>query len=823
MSIEGLDGTTGNDKIGGDSGANILQGLQGNDTLYGGAGNDVYRFELGHGQDVIIDAPYLSEDIIDANGNFNSALYTATWTDLGFGPTAQGDRFRYRLVITRNGTGTEVYRSQDSVDFIYTSAQGAAPSPANWPYTGGQWLNGAGRTGNGNQTTRETLQSGNGGNDTISLGAGIGLTDLTFTRLNSGADLQISYQGGNTITITGQNNSDTAIEWLQLADGITADLTRLRVLGEAATADGDFMVGSSVANTLQGLAGNDVLSGLAGNDTLSGGDGDDVIEGGLGNDSIDGGNDSGFGDTASYASSSQWVNVNLESGAPPSGGGNITNNHALGDTLVRVNGIATIENLIGSRTGNDTLRGDSRINRLWGLGGNDNIDGRGGDDFLYGGDGNDTLHGNDGNDILTGDDGDDTLWGDNGNDQITGGLGTDELIGSAGDDVLDGGDDDDTLTGEAGSDVLIGGAGWDQLSGGDDDDQLSGGEGDDTLYGGEGTDTLTGGAGNDWLDGEGGDDTFVFDANSGEDYVFDVSGENRIVIHGATSDQIWLSRSGDDLRIGVIGGTTTIRVVSYFIPDLTLLNEIALDTHSLFLATAAPLIDAMSLESSETTPESMPGAISSLLGNYWFAGNSSAPIVQDQTLNTNEDTPPTGAVGAIDPDANIVSYALQTAATFGNVSVNATTGAWTYTPNANANGTDSFQIVVTDADNQTAVQTVTVQVAPTNDAPTNINLTGSPAGISERDHPITTGPLAAITLGTLSAIDGDSGDSHVFSVADSRFEIVNGNTLRLRAGVALDYEATPTVSVDVTVRDLAGGAGSLSYTKTFVFNVLDVT
>ncbi len=340
-----------------------------------------------------------------------------------------------------------------------------------------------------------------------------------------------------------------------------------------------------------------------------------------------------------------------------------------------------------------------------------------------------------------------------------------------------------------------------------------------TLYGGEGNDELTGGAGDDWLDGEGGDDTFVFDANSGSDYVFDASGENRIVIHGATTDQIWLTRVGDDLRIGVIGGTSTITVVGYYYPDPTLLNEIALDTHSLFLATAAPLIDAMTLASPEETPATLPGPIAALLGNHWFFGNSSAPIVQNQTLSTNEDTPLTGSVGAIDPDANIVSYDLQTAATLGNVVLNALTGAWTYTPNANANGTDSFQIIVTDADNQTAVQTVTVQVAPTNDAPTNITLTGAPAGIGERDHPISGTQLNAVVLGTLTASDGDAGDSHVFSVTDARFEVVNGNTLRLRAGVALDFEATPTVSVDVTVQDLGGGAGSLAYTKTFVFNV----
>ncbi len=436
-SIEGLEGTTGNDRLGGDADGNVLRGIQGNDTIYGGAGDDIYEIELGHGQDVLLDGTYETHEIVDVNGELNTSLYTATWTDLGYGWTAEGDRYRYRVVVTRNGTGEEVYRSRDYIDFVYPSARTSMSSPLVWPFADGQWLAGASRTGNGVQATREVIGSGDGGRDTLDFGAGIGLTDLTFTRINSGADLQIAYQGGNSVTLAGQNDANRAIESLQLNDGLTVDLTSLRVLGEAATAQTDFMVGGTGADTLEGLDGDDVLSGLAGNDTLRGGNGNDTIEGGLGNDTIDGGSDSvsgggtpatgdltqAFGDTVRYVRSTAAVTVNLESGQTLGG-------HAQGDIIVRVSGISTIENIVGSELYNDRLTGDSRANRLFGLGGNDIIDGRAGDDVIVGGDGHDNLRGGDGEDNLSGDEGDDTMRGDNGNDLLSGGAGVDLMEGT---------------------------------------------------------------------------------------------------------------------------------------------------------------------------------------------------------------------------------------------------------------------------------------------------------------------------------------------------------------------------------------------------------
>ncbi len=58
------------------------------------------------------------------------------------------------------------------------------------------------------------------------------------------------------------------------------------------------------------------------------------------------------------------VSINLESGTVSGG----TGSHAIGDVIVRVNNVSTIENVVGSEGFGDTLTGDSRANKLSGTG-----------------------------------------------------------------------------------------------------------------------------------------------------------------------------------------------------------------------------------------------------------------------------------------------------------------------------------------------------------------------------------------------------------------------------------------------------------------------
>lgn len=876
-SIEGLEGSAFNDRLGGDSGDNVLRGLAGNDTLMGGAGDDTYEIDASNGQDTINESVFSTEEIVSANGTLNTALYNFSWTYLGTTTISSGaTRKAFRLVITRIGSGEEVYRSVDFTDYLFNTSVSnsmALPAASSWVHSRWNTSLGVMRSFAGSQINNQLVvrdivnTTQDGGYDTLEFGAGIGLSDLTFTRPTA-TDVRITYGSSQYVTLQNQTDQNRSVDVLSLRDGLAANLNFLVLVGETASAEGDLVVGDSAANTLNGLAGDDVLSGMGGADVLNGGDGNDILEGGAGGDTLNGGSDSvslgapidaanpgSYGDTIRYVRSTAGVTIDLA--ARTASGG-----HAASDTITQDGAYASIENVVGSEGFGDTLRGDARANRLAGLGGNDTLEGRAGNDMLAGNAGNDILRGGDGDDNITGDDGDDTLEGGNNNDFLSGGAGIDTMTGDAGDDVLIGGDgndimhgnaDNDTMSGDGGNDQMWGDAGVDEIDGGDGDDTVSGGDGDDRLYGsagsdqlagdlgndkldggdgndtlsgGDGNDTLTGGTGNDSLSGDAGDDTYIFDASSGSDVIVDSAGTNGIVFKEVNAANLWITRSGNDLRIGVIGGAPFVTVQGYYASTSpTRIASITVGERVLDLATAAPLIAAMTAHSTSVPSARLPDALAGMIDDYWNGTLDTSPVVTNQVLSTNEDTVLNGSVAATDPNNNITGYTVHSAPTHGTLNLNATTGAWSFTPATNYWGSDAFQVRVTDADGNTATQTVSVTINSVNDAPTAINASGLVTSINERDKPVLGSPSPAIVLATLSVTDPDAPDpgdfaSHTYSVNNSAFEVVGGQ-LRLRAGVALDYETATSASVTVTATDRNGAGLSVARTFTFAVNNQD--
>jgi VCBS repeat-containing protein len=85
-----------------------------------------------------------------------------------------------------------------------------------------------------------------------------------------------------------------------------------------------------------------------------------------------------------------------------------------------------------------------------------------------------------------------------------------------------------------------------------------------------------------------------------------------------------------------------------------------------------------------------------------------------QDVTTAEDTAVAITATATDPDGDPLTYTVSGAA---NGTVSGSGGSFTYTPNTDFNGTDSFTITATDGDGETATQTVNVTVTAVNDAP----------------------------------------------------------------------------------------------------------
>lgn len=793
-SIENVTGGSAADNIGGDAYENELDGAGGADTLMGGAADDTYIWNTTSGADTIREGAFVVEEVITTTGTL-AAGYTTTWTNTG--TVSAANKFYWRLEV--RGPGNELVYEYALYSY---GANTAMPAPTAWNVAG--WKPGFAKT-NGNQVTRDKFDTAVSGGDadTIEFGSGISLSDLTFIRAAAGVanatgpDLIVRYNNAATTQITIANHFTTygGIETLQFRDGLSVSLASVLSASSTAalngTANDDLIVGQTgtLNDLLYGGDGNDALSGLAGVDQLYGEAGDDVLEGGAGADRLDGGTNAvdGKGDTVRYIKSAA-VTIDLQKTTAQAGG------DAAGDTLFG------IENVVGSQTGNDNITGDANANRIDALDGNNTINGKAGDDVLISGAGTDTIYGDLGDDNISSGDGNDILWGGDGNDVLFAGVGNDQLRGEAGDDQLLGGEGDDSI-----------------LDGGIGNDEIYGDAGNDTLIGGDGNDTLGGGTGSDSLSGGIGDDIYFVQSNDGSDTIVDADGTNIISFDsGITHDRIWLTQAGSDLKIGVIGENTLLTVTNFFASSTpSRIKSIQTTTHAIFLdhPDVLNLISAMTAAST-TVPTALPQAIADVQGRYWHQGGKAKPIAPAaaRAVATNEDTAIAidGNYGVIDHDSNVNGYQLKADAAPSKgviTNFNAATGAFSYTPNANVNGTDQFVVIVTDADGNATELPVTVTIASVNDAPTGIAVKNGGTLSVVESTPSTILAVGTI-IGELEAIDSE-GDAFTFTLvndAGGRFTLSADGKLSIADPASINFEAAPSHIVRVRVTDALGAS-----------------
>lgn len=176
-----------------------------------------------------------------------------------------------------------------------------------------------------------------------------------------------------------------------------------------------------------------------------------------------------------------------------------------------------------------------------------------------------------------------------------------------------------------------------------------------------------------------------------------------------------------------------------------------------------------------------------------------------------------GSVLSNDTDPNSADVlsvtAMDVTGTVGSV-INNGDGTFDYDPNGQFESlafgqqtTDSFSYTVSDDDGGSSVAVVTITINGQNDAPTDISLSNS--SVAENAD--------GAVVGTLTTTDPDAGDTHTYTVDDTRFEVVGGQ-LKLKSGQVLDFEAEASVSVSVTSTD----AQSAPVNRVFLLSVTDV-
>ncbi|MGH8618703.1 MAG: putative Ig domain-containing protein [Burkholderiales bacterium] len=612
-------GGDGFDQLLDDAGANTFEGGRGNDLLRGSQfDHDVYRFNLGDGQDVLIDraTPYAPNRIVLGTGITPGMLhFDGAFLHVG----DAGDRIELVWTGLEGGHPGSVvgeFAFEDGTVLSYPELLAATLMlpPVGTPTEGSDFLRGGAAADAIDGLGGNDSIVGQGGDDTLAGGAGddtlFGGDGADVLAGGAGNDTLQGERGGDTYLfgrgagedVLFENDPDPAnVDTVRFGpDVIPAELDilrddrnvyitlaggadRLTILGwgdgqahrieRFEFADGTVWTGEQLIDrsafgvpdlVINGTAGADVLMGGAGNDTLRGGAGNDVLDGGTGDDRLEG----GTGDDAYVFGRGYGHDVAVD--ADPAAGNE--------DAVWLAFGIAPEEVTLTRDDTNVYLAlpdGEQLTLANWMLGEADRIE---------------TIRFAMGTGVvwdsaeildraiplpppgegLNGTAGDDVLFGTFQDDAMHGYAGQDIIYGNEGHDTIDGGSGDDTLYGGTENDALYGGDGNDALYGEDGDDTLDGGAGADVLEGGAGADSLTGGAGADVLRGGAGGDTYHFGPGAGADVLFDPDATagviDRVVLEGGlTPAQVTAVRSLDDLVLTVDGTGDRLTVAAWFI------------------------------------------------------------------------------------------------------------------------------------------------------------------------------------------------------------------------------------------------------------------
>lgn len=492
---EKINGSADNDTITGLAGSDTLSGAAGNDFLDGGVDNDSLDGGVGDdtliggtGKDTLVGGS--GDDELNG-GDDNDKLTADAGSDtlnggMGADVMSGGDGDDYYFVDNLKDSVNEINKVQttggnDTVESVLLNYTLSA-NVENLVLAGVEASNGSGNKSNNVITGNlaDNFLKGDEGNDSLvgnegvdTLDGGLGMdtleggddSDIYF--MNNTEDTIVEYEGGGDLdqvnaTVSFSLSENPNVEALELSgakaiDGTGNEFDNLIQEKE----------GGNVANTLNGMAGNDTLDGAGGDDELKGGDGDDVLDGGDGND------------TAIFSSlkSNYQIDTNVDAAGVPQIVVKYVGDAESAEGTDILSNIETIEFSDGS-----TINAAAILDGTWEQdsttetpetvdvieptpepvkpapkpttstgSANDKIFTPMADYVKYGTKDADTITG-------TGKGKENWIYGLDGNDTIKGGdVKNSTLLGGAGDDSLKGGWD---------SDYLIGGSGIDHLRGG---------------------------------------------------------------------------------------------------------------------------------------------------------------------------------------------------------------------------------------------------------------------------------------------------------------------------------------------------------------------
>ncbi|KIC21325.1 hypothetical protein [Leisingera sp. ANG-Vp] len=261
-SIEGLIGSSYDDRLVANSSANVLKGGYGNDTLKGKGGDDTLYGGAG-------------EDMIDGGNGFDIVSYEGSDSAVFININDDGDAFpnyyTSNAVIAAEGglNGGHAYND------MITDIEGLIGSSYNDRLHGndsGNYLSG----GSGSDTLKgeggdDTIEGGDGGDE---LWGGDGFDFVSYE--NSDAAVYIDLDGDGNASWNRNNTANIAYNG-GVNGGHGSGDTLYEFEGIIGSEHDDILEGNNSDNIIYGGDGDDRLQGLKGDDILNGGDGADTF------------------------------------------------------------------------------------------------------------------------------------------------------------------------------------------------------------------------------------------------------------------------------------------------------------------------------------------------------------------------------------------------------------------------------------------------------------------------------------------------------------------------------------------------------------------
>lgn len=415
----------------------------------------------------------------------------------------------------------------------------------------------------------EDTLNGMGGNDTLDGGVG---KDLMIG--GSGDDVYKVDHVDDQVRELQQDGNDLVFSSVSFQLPEFVENLTLIALDSTTSLSG---YGNDLWNTLIGTASSDLLDGRGGNDALDGGAGNDIMLGGEGDDVF-------------YVDSSGDEVVEFASEGFDSVESSVSYSLRWHVEELRLTGSGDIDG-----SGND------EDNALFGNEGANYLRGGAGKDYLDGGLGRDSMEGGTGNDVYYVDDiydeiyeaedasgGSDTMYTAVDNASMY--LGVENLIMDGNVTIRASGSDEKNL--------MKGNGLGNRMYGYGGNDSLYGMAGNDWIDGGLGDDFISGGAGNDWMvdSSKSSYDVYAWARGLGQDQVSDYGGgaDKLEVSQVSSTSQLWFEKSGDHLKISIIGTTDTLTVNKWFShPASARIESITVGSATLSHTKVEALVEAM--------------------------------------------------------------------------------------------------------------------------------------------------------------------------------------------------------------------------------------